>query len=68
MPCSFQIFIGDQWVHCATLVAREGKQGGSIFEYDLDYAFSGTLEPVSLRFPVDASHHTLAHLPPFFTT
>lgn len=39
---------------------------GSVFEYDLDYAFDGTLEPVSLRFPVDAIHHTFPHWPAFF--
>ena len=66
MQCRFQIFIDDQWIDCATLAVQQGKRSGSVFEYDLDYAFSDTLEPVSLRFPVDANHHTLIHWPPFF--
>jgi serine/threonine-protein kinase HipA len=70
MECHFQIFVNDQWIDCATLAMREGApqrgNAGSIFEYDLDYAFEDTLEPVSLRLPVDANHHTFAHWPAFF--
>lgn len=70
MECHFQIFVNDQWLDCATLATQEpgqqGRNAGSVFEYDLDYAFEAVLEPVSLRFPVDANHHTLAHWPSFF--
>lgn len=70
MACHFQIFVNDQWIDCAALTAREaGKRpgnAGSVFEYDLDYAFGDTLEPVSLRLPVDANHHTFGHWPAFF--
>lgn len=65
MECHFQIFVDDNWVDCATLTVRE-NQRGSVFEYDLDYAFGGTLEPVSLGVPVDANHHTTAQWPAFF--
>lgn len=66
MQCRLQIFKDDRWIDCATLAVQQGKRGGSVFEYDLDYAFSDALEPVSLRFPVDANHHTYARWPPFF--
>lgn len=70
MECHFQIFVNDQWLDCATLALRTaGRQrdlAGSVFEYDLDYAFEATPEPVSLRLPVDANHRTFAHWPAFF--
>ncbi len=66
MECHFQIFVDDHWIDCATLAARGSGNAGSIFEYDLDYAFSDILEPVSLRFPVDAIHHISPHWPAFF--
>ena len=70
MECHFQIFVNDQWIDCAMLAApQEADQRAkvrSVFEYDLDYAFGGSSESVSLRLPVDANHHTFAHWPPFF--
>ena len=72
MECHFQIFVNDEWTDCATLSLRAGVGAGnvnnlgSVFEYDLDYAFGLTPEPVSLRFPVDADRHLLARWPAFF--
>jgi serine/threonine-protein kinase HipA len=65
MECNFQIFLDGEWVHCATLSLRQDA-GGSFFEYDLDYAFSGGQDAVSLQFPVNAELRTLPNLPPFF--
>lgn len=70
MECHFQIFVDDQWVDCATVSVQDAspQRGnvGSVFEYDLDYAFGKTMESVSLQFPVDADRHVLAHWPAFF--
>lgn len=70
MECHFQIFIDDQWIDCAAVSVEDARlQRGnarSVFEYDLDYAFDKIMEPVSLRFPVDANRHALPHWPAFF--
>jgi serine/threonine-protein kinase HipA len=70
MECHLQIFVDSQWIVCATVSSQDvrGQRGdaGSVFEYDLDYAFEPTMEPVSLRFPVDATRHVLTHWPAFF--
>ncbi len=58
MECKFQIFLDDAWRDCATVSVADGAGGNpfsqSIFEYDLDYAFSANAEALSLRFPVNA--------------
>jgi serine/threonine-protein kinase HipA len=63
MECHFQIFVNNTWTDCATVSIQDAR---SIFEYDLDYAFGQVMEPVSLRFPVDADRHILARRPAFF--
>lgn len=70
MECHFQIFVDDRWIDCATISAQapapQRGNAGSVFEYDLDYAFGNIMEPVSLRFPVDADRHVQPHWPAFF--
>ncbi|MGS0740915.1 type II toxin-antitoxin system HipA family toxin [Glaciimonas sp. GG7] len=70
MECQFQIFVDDQWLDCATISVQDpGRQPGNarnVFEYNLDYAFDQTMEPVSLRLPVDADLHVFPHWPAFF--
>ena len=63
MKCTLQIFTDDRWVDCSTITAR--ADGGSFFEYDLDYAFEPGAEAVALHYRVDASLHTFRHWPPF---
>lgn len=65
MECNLQIFAGERWVDCAKITARQDL-GGCFFEYDLDYAFGGGVEPISLHYPVNADLHTFPHWPPFF--
>lgn len=69
MECHIQLFLDDAWRDCAIVTVPDPEKGGvqarTLFEYDLDYAFDETDEPVSLALPVDARCHTLAHWPAF---
>jgi len=70
MDCHIEIFHGGRWLEAAHAhfsgVVRQGFRASScVFEYDFDYAFADAPPPVSLRFPVDASRHTLNSWPTF---
>ncbi|MBV6320519.1 type II toxin-antitoxin system HipA family toxin [Duganella violaceipulchra] len=69
MDCTFQIFLNDTWVNCATVSVQDAARGDpqtpNTFEYDLDYAFAPDVEPLSLRFPVNAELQILDRWPSF---
>src|SRR5471030_1122710 len=70
MECHLQVFVNEHWIDCAIVsvkdASRKGGNTASVFEYDLDFAFSSAPEAVSLRFPVDADRHVLDEWPAFF--
>jgi serine/threonine-protein kinase HipA len=64
MECHLQIHLNHAWRDCAVVSISAGS-ARSVFEYDLDYAFGSVLEPVALRFPVNAERHQRAQWPAF---
>jgi serine/threonine-protein kinase HipA len=69
MDCTFQIFLHNEWLDCATVSVQDDVNGDphtpSIFEYDLDYAFQPGIEAISLRLPPSAEIQLLKSWPSF---
>lgn len=70
MDCHIEVFLGDAWHVAGTVrfsdVVRHGfRADDCVFEYDFDYAFGDTRDPLSLVWPVDAERHQQGVWPAF---
>ena len=70
MECHIEVFFDDQWHAAASVsfsdIVRNGFRGTDcVFEYDLDFAFGQSREPVSLVWPVDIARHQREDWPAF---